>query len=44
MTTQKMLLEALSGIVTKLIGRIIGLQNAKAQPRDFVGKNKVNHT
>lgn len=34
----KMSLETLSGIVTKLIGHIITLQNAKVQPRDFVGK------
>lgn len=44
MTTQKMSLETLPGIVTKLIGQIITLQNAKAEPRDFVGKNKIKHT
>lgn len=43
MTTQKMSLETLPGIVTKLIGQIITLQNAKAKPRDFVGKNKIKH-
>lgn len=43
MTTQKMSLETLPGIVTKLIGQIITLQNAKAEPRDFVGKNKIKH-